>query len=394
LQYYESIDEVPQLFLVYLLQSHLNSFLNLPSKMKTRFKNYYGDDIAIDINNDIAGAMMCSNGIIYKMNRFLEPNAFSCVPGPIFYNKDYTTFLYALQLSGLLTTLTKPDINVVLLAADNNILLDYGIRENVVDNEVVIEIRSSDDLWHLMELKDLKSFVQDYFFVGSLDDFQGEGFIRMSSDNYIYYNNGQISGGGNQVENDHCSVIEKIESEKNGNLFYLDNAIKAPLNAAQLMISDPDLSSFVGLLTEAALIDSVQADYEQQGVKYPRVKFMSGYKQWTILAPTNQAIADAELQGYIPDDPEELKDFLYYHFITGNCVFDDGQLSGSMPTYRVDTVVGSDIFYETVTFSNLLHNLTVEDLAGQIISIDHVNANRLVETGVVHKINTVLRVEP
>jgi uncharacterized surface protein with fasciclin (FAS1) repeats len=393
LQYYETIDEIPQLFLVYLLQSHLNSFLNLPSKMEQRFKNYYGDDIAIDINNDIANAYMCSNGIIYMMNRILEPNAFSCVPGPIFYNKDYTTFLYALNNSGLLSTLTQPGINVTLFAADNDQLLERGIRQNIADEIVVIEVMSSDGLWHTMEPDHLENFVNDYIHVGLYEDFQGEGFIRMESDNYLYYNTGRVASGGNQVAGDDCLVTEKVPSEKNGNLFYLDNAILEPKNAAEFILEDPELTSFGDLLSKAGLIDSVQADYELTGVLYPRVIFMSQQKQWTIMAPTNQAIADAEVQGIIPEDVEELKDFIYYHFVRGKCVFDDGQLSGSLPTHLIDTVIVSEIIYEPLIFNNSIYDLSVEDKSGQTAAVDHADANNLIEQGVVHRINTVLRID-
>jgi len=85
----ESIDSVPKQYLYYLLQSHLNNFLNLPSKMDKRFINFHGDDIEIDSKNDIETSIMCNNGVIYSMNRVLEPNAFSCVPGPLFYNNKY-----------------------------------------------------------------------------------------------------------------------------------------------------------------------------------------------------------------------------------------------------------------------------------------------------------------
>lgn len=393
-QYYESIDSIPQLFLVYLLQSHLNSFLNLPSKMEKRFKNYFGDDIQIDIENDIEDAFMCSNGIIYMMNRLIEPNAFTCVPGPIFYNNNYTTFLYALDISGLLTTLTKPDIDITLFAASNDELLEYGIRQNIVDDIIVIEVRSSDGLWHQMDLDDIEDFVKDYYHIGLYDDFSGEGFIRMASDNYLYYNSGQISGGGNQAAGDFCNIIEKIESNKNGNLFYLDNSIGAPLNAAELMFDDPELSSFMNLLSEVDQIDSMQAKYELTGVKYPRVKFLSQSKQWTIMAPTNQAIADAEAQGLIPEDVDELKDLLFYHFVRDKCIFDDGKTSGAWSTHLQDTVIGEEIYYKTLDFTNTLHNLSVEDLSGQSVSIDHNEANILIEAGVIHKINSVLKFKP
>ncbi len=398
-KYYESIDSVPQLFLIYLLKSHQVDYLTLPSKMDKRFTNYYGDDIEFHSNTDIGTSIMCSNGVIYAMNKVLEPNAFTCVPGPIYYNSNYTTFLYALNNSGVLPTLTQPDVDVTLFATDNSKLLKNGIRTKNSSGDISIEIQSSDGLWNSMVPNNadgytLEEFVKDNVFIGKVDDLSGEGYLRMASDNYVHYKAGKIYGGGNQKDGDYCQVVEKIPSDKNGVLYYLDGPIKNAENAAELILSDPDLSSFKDLLTTAGLIDSVQEIYEQPGIKFPRIRFMPDLRQWTILAPDNQAIASANASGLIPADTAELRNFIYYHFVRSKCVFDDGEFSGSLPTQLQDTVVGTDIRYKNLTFTNSVNSLSVTDNAGNTVSIDHSGADYLVQTGVLHKINSVLISEP
>lgn len=393
LKSYASIDDVPKLFLVYLLQSHLYNRLALPSKMQKRFLNYYGDEIPIDIDKDIDYCFMTCNGPVYAMNKILEPNAFTMVPGPLFYRDNYTTFLFALELSNMLTTITKPDIDVTLFAPDNALLAANGIRQNTKDDLTIIEVQTSDGEWHQMEQDDIEQFVRDYIYYGHYDNLNGEGYIRMASDNFIYYNNDVIKGGGNQIDGDDCEVLEKLPSDRNGNLFRIDNVIKAPGNAAEVMLDDPDLSSFVELLGEAALIDSVQKDYERSGVLYPRVIFLSELSQWTLLAPTNQAIADAEATGLIPNEEEELRKFIYYHFVRNKAIFDDGIFSGTANTHQVDTIIDDDVYYKTLYFTNSVHNLNVTDLSGQTISIGHNDANILMEHGVLHKIDAVLLYE-
>jgi uncharacterized surface protein with fasciclin (FAS1) repeats len=390
LQSYSSLDSVPQLFLVYLLQSHLNTYLSLPSKIEDRFLNYYGDEITIDVNADIGGAQGCGNGVIYFMNSLLEPNAFTCVPGDIFYQREYTTFLYALEESGVLNSLTRPEITMTLFAPSNAELLEYGIRHNEVDGDIIIEIMGSDGVWNEMEVLDIQDFVEDYIHAGNYEDFLGEGFIRMASDNYLYFNNSEIIGGGNQVEGDVSLVVEKVPSNRNGNLFYIDNSIKAPYNAAEYILNDPELSDFGTMLDTLNLIDSIQADYEIPGVRFPRINFMNQLNQWTVFAPTNQALADAVIAGLLPTDEDELKEFVYYHFVRGTTVFDDGEFSGTLPTHRKDAIIGSDIFYESVDMSNAIHSLTVTDMTGQDVTVEHTDANRLIEGGSLHKINSVL----
>ncbi|HAM98517.1 MAG TPA: hypothetical protein DCQ26_07875 [Marinilabiliales bacterium] len=391
---YGSLDSVPQIFLKYLLKSHLNDFLILPTKMEDRFVNYLGEEIDMDTHTDISTSKMCSNGVIYVMNKILEPGAFTCVSGPIIYDKNYSTILYAFENSGLLTSLTQTDEQVTLFTVDNETLYDYGIRaDEVADGIFYVQKRNSEGNWETLETDDLKEFIQDYYAYGTYDDFSGEGFIPLASSNYLYYNNNKIYNGGNQIDGDFCSVTSK-STEKNGDVVYLDNVPKQSLNAAEFILSDPDLSSFATLLAEADLIDSIQDPYEATGVKYPILSFMTQLKNWTILAPDNQAIADAEALGQIPDEQEALRSFINYHFIREKSIFDDGNISGPVTTQCVDTIIGTETTYKTLEIANTIHNLVVTDGAGSSISVNHSNANNLIRFGVIHKIGSVLLAEP
>lgn len=397
-QYYDNIDSAPQLFLTYLLQSHLMNRLILPSKMRDRFLNYYGDRIDVDVDTDIETVYMASNGAVFHMNRVLEPNAFTCVPGPIFYNGNYSTLLYALQITERLNTLISPSVTVTLVAPTNDEVLAYGIRQRKnEDGTVFLQIQASDGTWHTIESEDLEDFAEDHIYIGSIEDFSGEGFLRMASDNYLYYNNGEIYGGGNQFNNDPAEVSEKLASDKNGNLFYLNNSIQRPLNAAEYILNDPDLSDFVVLLDSAGIIDSTQADYELVGVMEPRMTLLNALQQWTIFAPTNQALADARAAGQVPDfaanDGKDLEDFIHYHFVRGKAIFDDGKFNGEVQTQK-DTIIATEQVFLTLDISNSTHNLSVQDLSGNTVNVDHADANKLIEHGVIHKINTVLMAKP
>jgi uncharacterized surface protein with fasciclin (FAS1) repeats len=301
-----------------------------------------------------------------------------------------------LQYSELLSTLTKPNINVTVFAADNDLMEEYGIRQNDLDGDVVLQIRLLDGTWTNMEQVDIEEFIEDYVHVGDLDEYSGEGFLRMASDNYVYYNSEKFAAGGNQINAEECDAIEIINSNKNGNLVYLDKAIKRPYNVSEYVLNDPDLSSFADLLIEAALIDSAQIRWEKPDVKRPRIAFLTELFQWTIFAPTNQAIADADALGLIPDaaanDGLDLRRFLQYHFVRGKSVFDDGILSGTFQTNR-DTTVSSNLVYMTLDISNSPNNLSIEDISGNVVNVNHADANKLVESGVLHKINSVLKIE-
>lgn len=391
-QHYSTIDSVPELYWIYLLQSHLSDRLNLISRIDKGFKNFYGDVIDIDITNDIASGQMCNNGMIYFMNRVIEPNVFSCVPGPILYNKNYSAFLYAINHANLLNALSNTNNDVTLFAPTNENLYEYGIIHSKEDDgSIVIKRKGTDGIFRNLDDEDIYSFVQDHYCYGKIDDLSGEGFIKMASNNYIYYNNNSIYGGGNFLYGDKNNIVEKIVNEKNGILYNIDNVLKKPNNIAQLLLDDTDYSNFTDLLLEAELIDSLQDKYEEN-VQTPRVKFISESDQWTVFAPTNQAISDAEAAGIIPSDQDSLIDFLQYHFIRDYCVFDDGSISGTLPTQRY-TIEGENIIYSNLIITNNLNNLQVQDNSGQVISVSHANANTLAEYAVIHKITNCLKYE-
>jgi uncharacterized surface protein with fasciclin (FAS1) repeats len=392
LKYYPSIDSVPELYWVYFLSSHISDRFELISRIDRRFKNYYGDVIEVDVSKDIAAGQMCSNGVLYAMNRVLEPNVFTCVPGPILYNINYSTLLYAINSAGLLNALSNTDKDVTLFAPTNDQLSQYGIISSKQDDgSVIIMRKGTDGIFRELDEDDIHYFVQDHFCYGKYDDLSGEGFIRMASGNHIYYNNNLLYGGGNFISGDFNNIDEKIENDKNGILYNIDNVLKKPVNIAQLLLDDPDYSSFTDLLFEAGLIDSLQDKYEID-VKIPRIIFSSETDQWTVFAPDNQAISEAETAGLIPSDIDSLRNFLQYHFIRGYCIFDDGLVSGTFPTQRY-TIEEDNIIYSNLTIVNSLKNLQVQDNSGQIISLLHANANNLAEYAVVHKINKCLKYE-
>lgn len=393
-QTYDHIDSVPQPYWIYLLESHLSQHLQIPSKMAFNFRNSFGDKIDINIDTDIEAGYMCNNGVVYTMNKVIEPNVFTCVPGPIVYNRNYTTFLYLLNNTALLSTLSKVDKEFTLFAPTNEELLESGIREiKDDDGEVIIQIEGSDGIFRDMENEDMIELAQNYYHYGLVDNFEGEGFLEMASGNYIYYNSNRVYSGSNFQAGDFNNITNKFESNKNGNLFYIDNSIKQPWRLARLLLNDPDLSAFTDLLNEAGLIDSLQDEYEDE-IYYKRVTFLEETDQWTVFAPDNEAIANAESQGLILHDNDEEKDslrsFLYYHFVREDCIFDDGKLSGKFPT-QLSEISGENLIYQELTINNSENNLQVQDNTGQIVPVLHENANTLARFSVVHKIGTCLK---
>lgn len=384
---FPAIDSVPQVTMYYLLQSHLATNLQLASKISKDFFNPFGDLIQIDTDNDISNAFLCSNGPVYTMSKVLEPNAFLSVPGPVFFRDNYTTFLYALAISGRIASLSQPEVDVTLFAPDDDAMLDYGIRFDREELELQILIKGR---WEQMEFEDIDLFVQDHIVFGKIENLSQTGFLEMSSGNFIKYDGSVLVAGGNVEDNDQANIDEEIESEINGILYMLDNALKTPKRTmAKFVMDDPELSDFLELVNSVETEDLITqgVDIQTEDTIYT-FNFAGESDSWTAFIPTNDALASYT----IPEGVDTI-DFIRYHFVQG-AIFDDGNLSGMFETAKIDTITEDEgIIYSEVSISNSPNALAITDKTGQEITVPHATANNIVQKAVVHKINGVLRLE-
>jgi uncharacterized surface protein with fasciclin (FAS1) repeats len=387
-KYYSSLNDVPQITLYYILQGQISRSLGLISKITQNYSNSFGDPMVIT-KGDILSSTMCSNGLLYETDKVLEPNAFTCVPGRLFFDNRFSTFLYAINASNLLSTLTKSNQDVTLFAPSNDQVDAYGIR---YDKELDKMVQYVDNTWKTMKAEDLNMFVQDHIHLGKITDLSGEGYIEMTSKNYIHFKNNKIDAGENNLSGKESSILEKIENSHNGMLYILDEPIMTNLKMGDYIYHQPDLSDFSDLLVKAQLLDPKYIDQNTLDT-VPNLKFLGEAYYWTAFIPTNSAIANARSAGLIPDesDIDALKKFLLYHFVRKNTIFDDGQKSGEFPTNLVEGTSTTGAIYSTITINNTPGSLQLIDHSGSHISVDHTNADALVRYGVVHKINTVLK---
>jgi uncharacterized surface protein with fasciclin (FAS1) repeats len=397
LKYYSSIDSVPRVTLFYILQTQLSPRMVLYSHFDKTYYNAFGD--AMNINKaDIVSGYMTSNGPIYESKTVLEPNVFTCVPGILFIDKNYSTLLYALNEANMLSTLSNPDVDVTLFATTNQKLDEYGIRYNSTNS--VIEFRSpADGKWNRMNNQDLVYFAQDQIYKGNLSDFSGEGgFAETTSQNYIKYSNNMVGTGENQAKGIYGGVTEVIENERNGYLVKIDNPIMSRYVMGQYLTEDKDVSMFTKFLTDSRLLDTRYRDPITKEV-IPNLKFLAAAKLWTGFIPTNEAMEKAIAEGIIPEKypkttegKDSVNNWIMYHFVKDDVVFDDGMKSGNFKTnftYRNEEGQNTS---STIYIENESKNLTIRDMTQQEITLNHEKANILVRKGVCHKIDTVFKI--
>jgi uncharacterized surface protein with fasciclin (FAS1) repeats len=382
-KYYNSIDSVPEITLYYILQSHINmSLIGQISKITKLNYNYFGDVIPIS-KDDIATAYTCSNGVVYQMKRVLEPNVFTCVPGRLFFDGKFSAFLQALNSQNMLAPLSNPDIDVTLFAPTNEQLEKYNIRYN--DLTSTVEWRGSDLQWVEMNQEELLTFINDHIYIGKISDLSGDGFIKMSSGNYIHYSNNVITSSENNKLNTDIQIDETLENPRNGMLYIMSDPIKTNYKMGQYITDNPEFSLFAKLMVKTELLDTNYFDAIALET-IPNIQFLNEVDNWTAFFPDNNAVNEAIANNLDTADVASLKNFILYHFVRGTTIFDDGKTSGSFPTSR--TTGGA--VYSAISIANSQNNLIITDHSGQQVPVDHANANVLVRKGVVHKITSVL----
>ena len=385
-KYYSSIDSVPEVTLTYILQAHLTKHFELPSKMSKTFFNYYSDIIPFDPYNDVIEATILSNGAFFGINRVLEPQAFKMVAGPLFFNSNYTTFLYALNASGLMTSLTRDEITATIFAPPDTKLLEWGITYNKAVER--LEKRRSDGVWEAMDNDDIVEFVQDHIIYEGQDDFIDEGYAFTASDNIFYYKDNSLVSGGNTEESDEAKIIQITDSKINGKLMLLDNVIKAPrLSVAEHVAQDPEYSEFFGLCIQADLIDSltIQGTLE----RIPRIKFMIDADKWTCFIPDNNSVVTARANGEIPLSIDSLAMLIRYHFIPDAQLVDFYEHAGTYESAASDTL-GTPL---TLDIDITPGKLDITDRSGAAVTVAPTNANNMANDGIFHRITSVFKLD-
>ncbi len=391
---YANLDSVPEVTLYYILQTQLGRSLGLISKISKSYFNSFGDPLVIN-KSDIKSARMCSNGVVYEMNKVLEPNVFKTVPGALFFNSNYSTMLYCLNQAGVLASLSNPNQGVTLLASTNNQLYKYGIRYNKISSKV--EYRGSEGLWKGMKTIDLTMFCEDHVYNGVMTDFKSKGYLEMSSGNFVSFQDDKIAGPENQFLKDNAAIVDTKPNDVNGMLYYIDNPIKSKYVMGKFFTTTPEVSLFKDALVKSKLLNPRLVDATTKDT-IPTLTFLNESSYWTALAPNNEAMIAAKAAGLIPTETEALKKFLLNHFIRKNAIFDNGGnpkngmgVTGTYDSNRILATTTEGTTYVPLKIVNVENNLTVEDVTGQVITIDHAKANYLTQKGVAHIITSVLK---
>lgn len=120
---YESIDEVDSTQVQAILYNSVyGESIVFPDEISNG-DILNSDDEVITFDTDEVpqdGRIICSNGVLYACDVLTPPTKFYCVTGPGYQYQKFSNFLYMLDNSGMMSTLTSTAVDYIMLYPDND----------------------------------------------------------------------------------------------------------------------------------------------------------------------------------------------------------------------------------------------------------------------------------
>lgn len=305
---YESYSDIPIIQLYYLLINHVYSTnLLLPEEIRNGDKTtIFGDKYDFDVDQ-VKVREMCTNGVFYGIDKVLVPAPFKTVTSPVFKDPKYDIFLHLLSAAGEILQLTNPDVEYTLLLVEDKVFEANGIRLNVTDGNLIggwklqkMEVESGE--YKDMASVDITNLASMHILPRKITDFSKQDIFPCKR-NMTFL---KVFGGGVAGEDETTEPISvaRLGEFSNGVTYEIGQLLTKNEQTLIEALSNSKYSEFWSLVQKAGLSTEING-----AISLP----MLAGETVMLFIPTNEAIRTAT---NIPDDPEELADFLRYFFVT------------------------------------------------------------------------------
>ncbi len=305
---------------------------SFPHHFKNGFLN--GEKDVVTLNpSDIIHKEFGSNCTFIGVNKAIVPRAFSSVTGPIYLRPGYSKIMNAIEQTGILPLLKKPNNNFsFFVESDFNSSRDSSLIFDAINGNFYAFLRS--DFGEPVQIRytrsSLRNLILNHVCNTQPDGLARKEFIPNLAGTHLIFNNetGEISGtapttagyGGSEIVHTNPQVLSTGD---NGTTYDIPNWFSfSGINMfAQISNHFP---KFHALLKKAGLSLDKLAKYS----------FINETDYYTVFVPNDEAINAANLDS-IP--VEELRQILKLHFVQGELIFTDGKITpGLYETMRID----------------------------------------------------------
>ncbi|MEI7421861.1 MAG: fasciclin domain-containing protein [Prolixibacteraceae bacterium] len=399
--------QVPYYVWKLLMQAHFSTTASWPTNATTGKANSLLNELVKISSADVEKSKMLSNGILYQLNRVIEPAAFTSVSGEVLLSNNYLTFSNMLLTSGYLPDLSATYASYVFLAPKDNLFSNKGIIVDFKTSRVDVPNDTGTGL-RTLSLKEIMDYVGNQVIVakvnssGTLDP----GFYKTLNGSVVKVdNNGKVTGGDPNLSVN-LSGISRIKA--NGLVVESNNLIIPPATASSYYLPGLTTGTTGSLFDKRTYFARLCKKVYSSSFDFIDPKLAAKY---TFLMPSDNALTAAAATGKVPsvwqtvwlstnpatpvlttDQITELKDFLKMYVIKGEC-YSDAKSLGEFESFAIDTKlsVTKNIYLKVVVEKFATGILKFSDPFGNSSLIDNTAPyDQIVKEGVIHAINNLL----
>jgi uncharacterized surface protein with fasciclin (FAS1) repeats len=363
---YQTWDSIPDNVLNLLLNSHMHpSFLQTTPERFAGLTNQMGTSLNVS-KEDVVYSTICSNGVIYIVNRVYPPSDYASVRGPILINEatqimnwavdDLNFKLYLLSLENKFSFIVPTDsvfnnyISPASVGASLPERWKFYMKNNQV-NATRYRIATGDSIGTVsiaLVRNALTDIIDNHIVVGDIEDgrtyyqTKGGATIKISGQGAGM----KLDGGGNSERGETVNVLN-IYSQENGKTYLTDKVMQTPTSSVYSVLENEErFSVFFELCRDVYPVELSNKqvyggsvfvnDNAGRGIT-PNVAFFNTFN-YTVYVPTNEAMQQAHSAGRyktieeielldVEDravEMQKLYEFLRFHF-QDNSVYIGGQ---------------------------------------------------------------------
>ncbi len=425
-------NQVPDNIVADIVKNHQK--YSLMSSLPHDF-NIMKDEAGYDMNiseSDITGRYVARNGVVYVVNKVLPPLDYRSVMGPakvdqhnqifnVAMNDSHTQFMYYLRsLLSRYQFFITPDaqmkhyvdpVSMFKQTADHA-YWDFSLGVNGDIQAVVRNVETGDSMGVVTNMKQINNRMEDILRSHTLVVKSNEDFLQAVRDGQEYFvtmgymplrikgaNPGNTIGG---LATDNAVTIIDASEKTNGISYIIDGIMQNTLTStyqnlnqsknSAVINADSPFSEFLrlcnacGIFSNQATSSVIPCD--------PYITFLQQY-DYTIYAPTNEQLQEAERQHFIPT-PEELQElyeqsadgqdshidslyqvgvdklrrFIRYH-IQDNSVFIKGQKQQDYE-YLTETINNETRLFYPLFVTNTGSSINIRDNMGNVAHVSEV----------------------
>lgn len=303
---FNSIDDIPQLTLYYLLKAHVREqqTIIMPEVFETNgVKGEYGETWDLTRNN-VLNHEFCINGLLYGIDKVFTPTMFNIITKPLFSTPDYAITANMFFKAGEFVTLVDPtpDRFTLFIQADTtlvnqyNMNLDYG-NSYFNDSDEKVKLDNT-----VLDATAMQTIVESHIINGAIRDFNTRAFYATKTPfTYVYTEGGEIHG-----ENGAALEIQKSWETVNGPTYQISGMLEKN-DIGMIDRLKNDYKDFYDLLKTAGVI--VTKDKKDQ------FNDITEGERAMIFAPAN-GVLDKTVLSAMPK--AELAQYLGYFIVPLN----------------------------------------------------------------------------